>query len=128
MRYLLDTHILIWLISDPKQLSQTAKNIIQNTNNDLYYSPFSFCEIAIKVSNKKLEMADGWQSGYQKILHANDIKPIAQSWQDAVILQNLPFYHKDPFDRMLISLAMANNLGFINADGHCALYDLEVVW
>lgn len=128
MRYLLDTHILIWLISDPKQLSQTAKDIIQNTNNELYYSPLSFCEIAIKVSNKKLEMADGWQAGYQKILHTNDIKPIAQSWQDAIILQNLPFYHKDPFDRMLISLAMVNNLNFISADGHCALYDLKVVW
>lgn len=42
MRYLLDTHVLIWLISDPKQLSHTAKNLIQNPNNQLYYSPLSF--------------------------------------------------------------------------------------
>lgn len=73
-------------------------------------------------------MADGWQTGYQKILHNNDIQPIAQSWQDTIILQNLPFYHKDPFDRMLISLVMANNLNFISADNHCALYDLNVIW
>lgn len=128
MRYLLDTHSLIWFISSPNELSQKAKAIIQNPQNQLYYSPLSFCEIAIKVSNKKLEMADGWQIGYHHLLKKNNVMPIAQSWQDAVILQNLPFHHKDPFDRMLISLAIANNLSFISADGHCALYDLDVVW
>lgn len=128
MRYLLDAHVLIWLIFDPIQLSQTAKNIIQNPKNELYYSPLSFSEIAIKVSNNKLKMADGWQAGYQKILHDNDVKPITQSWQDAVILQNLPFRHKDPFDRMMISSAMMNELDFISVGSHCALYDLTVVW
>lgn len=49
-------------------------------------------------------MAEGWQAGYQSILYRNDIRPIHQTWQDAMILQNLPFYHKDPFDRMLIKL------------------------
>ena len=84
--------------------------------------------MAIKVSTGKLVMASNWQIGYQSLLYQKGISPIAQSWQDAVILQNLPFHHKDPFDRMLLSLAIANNLTFISADKDCALYDWQVVW
>ena len=126
--YLLDTHTLLWLLAKPEKLGKTAKAIIENSDNRLYYSPLSLCEIAIKISIGKLVLVDNWQTLYQQQFIDNDIHPINQSWHDAQILQQLPFHHKDPFDRMLISCAMANNLGFISADSHCALYELPVIW
>ncbi len=126
--YLLDTHIIIWLLSCPDKLSTKAKQIIKNPNNKLYYSPLSFSEMAIKVSTGKLIMVDNWQTRYADLLTQKQIYPIHQTWADSQILQTLPFHHKDPFDRMLISLAMVNKLSFISADGHCANYDLQVIW
>lgn len=128
MAYLLDTHVLIWLLSSPNHLSHKAQHIIQNPSNRLYYSPLSFSEMAIKVSNGRLTMADNWQMIYAKLLADKDIQVIHQSWQDSMILQSLPFHHKDPFDRMLISLAMQHELAFISRDEHCAKYDLPVIW
>ncbi|OOS03274.1 PIN domain nuclease, a component of toxin-antitoxin system (PIN domain) [Moraxella cuniculi DSM 21768] len=126
--FLLDTHVLIWLLSNPQKLSQNARAVIQNRQNALYYSPLSFAEMAIKASLGKLVMAEGWQKVYVDLLAAQAILPVHQDWQDSIILQKLPFLHKDPFDRMLISLALANRLSLISADGNCALYDLEVIW
>lgn len=73
-------------------------------------------------------MGDGWQDGYQKPLSQQKILPIFQTWHDAIVLEQLPFYHKDPFDRMLISLAIVNDLIFISTDAHCHQYDLTVVY
>lgn len=126
--YLLDTHVIIWLLSEPDKLSTKAVQLIKNPNNKLYYSPLSFSEMAIKVSTGKLIMADNWQAVYAKLLAQKKIYPVLQTWADSQVLQTLPFHHKDPFDRMLISLAIVNQLSFISADGHCAKYDLPVIW
>lgn len=80
MAYLLDTHVLVWLLSSPNQLSHKEKQIIQNPSNRLYYSPLSFSEMAIKVGNGKLVMADNWQMIYAKLLADKDIQAIHQSW------------------------------------------------
>lgn len=125
--YLLDTHIIIWLLSNPQKLSPKVQQIIRTPTNRLYYSPLSFCEIAIKASLGKIEMADNWQTIYANLLAQKNIQPIQQTWQDAVILQTLPFHHRDPFDRMLISLAKANHLILISADNFCTMYDLNVI-
>ena len=126
--YLLDTHVIIWLLSSPDELSYRAKDIIQDPHNKLYYSLLSMNEIAIKASIGKIALGDDWQGVYQRLLAQKQILPLDLSWQAVSILQKLPFYHKDPFDRMLISCAMANQLGLLSADRSCALYDLPVIW
>ena len=126
--YLLDTQAIIWLLSEPDKLSNKAKQIIQNPNNPLYYSLLSMNEIAIKASIGKLIIDDNGQDIFEKLLAQKNIVKLDMTWDTIKILQNLPFYHKDPFDRMLISHAIANDLAFISSDGHCASYDLMVVW
>lgn len=126
--YLLDTQAIIWLLDNPNQLSKKAKEIICNMDNPLYYSLLSMNEIAIKASTGKLIIADGWQAIYEKLLKDKNIVKLEMNWQAVKLLQTLPYHHKDPFDRMLICKAMANNLAFISSDGHCAKYDLPVIW
>lgn len=126
--YLLDTHVIIWLLSQPNKLSKQVQDIIQNPNNQLYYSLLSMNEIAIKASLGKIVLADNWQIIYQNLLVDKQVILLDMKWQAVTILQNLPFHHRDPFDRMLIAQAMANDLALISADSHCALYDLLVIW
>lgn len=125
--YLLDTHIIIWLLSEPKKLSKTVREIIINPNNVLYFSLLSMNEIAIKASIGKIAIGENWQKIYQELLADKEILPLEMNWQAVKILQNLPFYHRDPFDRMLISLAKANDLAFISVDAHITEYDLTVI-
>ncbi len=126
--YLLDTHVIIWLLSQPNKLSKQVQDIIQNPNNQLYYSLLSMNEIAIKASLGKIVLADNWQIIYQNLLVDKQVILLDMKWQAVTILQNLPFHHRDPFDRMLIAQAMANDLALISADSHYALYDLLVIW
>lgn len=84
--------------------------------------------MAIKASKGKLVMLDDWQTVYAQLLQQKRISCIHQSYKDSQVLQELPFHHKDPFDRMLISLAIVNKLAFISADEHCAKYKLPVIW
>lgn len=126
--YLLDTHIIIWLLSEPQKLSKLAKEIVQNPNNRLYYSLLSMNEIAIKASIGKLSIGENWQSIYQRLLQQKGIDLLPLDWRAVNALQNLPFHHKDPFDRMLIAHAMVNQLAFISADNDCAKYNLPVIW
>lgn len=128
MRALLDTHAIIWLLAAPDRLSTHAKAIIQDRTNQLHYSPLSFAEMAIKASIGKLTLADGWQVVFADLLASKDIEPLPLSWQDAAILQKLPFHHKDPFDRMLIASCMTHDLAIISTDAAIAHYDLPVIW
>lgn len=126
--YLLDTHILVWLVDTPEKLSKKAKKIILDSNNRLYYSLLSMNEIAIKVSIGKMTMVDDWQELYRKEFQKLNIDLLPLDWRAVNALQNLPFHHKDPFDRMLIAHAMVNELTFISADNDCVKYDLPVIW
>lgn len=126
--FLLDTHAVIWLLSNPNKLSKKVQEIIKNPNNHLYYSLISMSEIAIKANLGKLEVTDNWQQIYQSLLIDKQIEPLEITWQAVNQLQKLPLHHKDPFDRMLIACAMANNLALISIDEKCILYDLPVVW
>lgn len=128
MSYLLDTHAMIWLLSSPARLSARAAAVILDESKAIFYSPLSFCEIAIKANLGKIQMIDGWQMAYASLLHDRHILPIAQSWQDSQALQALPMHHKDPFDRMLISLAITQRLAIISADSQMARYDIDVIW
>ena len=127
-KFLLDTHVLMWLIGDPKSLSKKAHDIIVDTDSELYCSLINFWEIAIKVSIGKLDMSENWQAVYQQALVISDIKMVDIDPLAIEKVQHLPLYHRDPFDRMLLAQAMVNDLTFITADSKCHAYELNVVW
>lgn len=127
-RYLLDTHVLLWLVNTPEKLSKKAQRVILDKDNQLFYSLISMNEIAIKASIGKLDIVTDWQTMYQQEFKDTQILTIDMNWQAVTKLQKLPFHHKDPFDRMLIAQAMASDLSFISADKYCHAYDLDVLW
>lgn len=123
MKYLLDTHILLWCIFNPKQLNDKQKAAILDVHNDIFVSAISFWEISLKYSLKKLKLTSMKPekiSGYVK----------KSGFETTKIDENLlaSFYklpvidHKDPFDRLLIWEAINNGYTIISADKNFTRY------
>jgi PIN domain nuclease of toxin-antitoxin system len=127
MRYLLDTHAAIWIFQDKSRLSQNAIAITNDLSSDLYVSMASAWEIAIKVSIGKLEFAKG-VSGFLETIRQNDIKLIGVSPEHVQRVEVLPFLHRDPFDRLLVATAIAEDISIITADENIHQYDVNWVW
>jgi PIN domain nuclease of toxin-antitoxin system len=122
VRLLLDTSIIVWVLADHPSLKMETKNIISDAEI-CYVSSISLAEIEIKKSIGKLEIADDYivnilESGFE-LLHYR--------FEDAGLLGKLPFHHKDPFDRMLITQAITNSTTLLTSDQILKKYDLPVV-
>ena len=129
MNYLLDTSPYIWLIDNNPRLSVTAKANIEDSDNQIYLSVVSFWEIVIKRSLGKLDFDPTLSQMYQDIKTLNiTLLPIQQHHLEALeVLAHQP-NHKDPFDRLLISQAMADELSIISGDRKFPMYQVGLVW
>ena len=118
MKYLIDTHILIWLAISPDSISESILEIMENPSNDLYISTVSLWEIAIKLSIKKLDLKGLEISDLVQICQEQGIKIIQLPVSSVMQYKNLPIKqnHKDPFDRALISTCIADNYVFLSHD------------
>ncbi|HPO63328.1 MAG TPA: type II toxin-antitoxin system VapC family toxin [Candidatus Kapabacteria bacterium] len=127
MKYLLDTHSYIWYVEDDKQLSRNALNIIDNPDNELYLSIVSIWEITIKSSLNKLNLKQSISNIYDELNKLN-IEILSLEKKNFEILYNLEFFHRDPFDRMIISQAITENLPIISKDIAFNNYKIERIW
>ncbi|MFP4297072.1 MAG: type II toxin-antitoxin system VapC family toxin [Spirulinaceae cyanobacterium] len=128
MRLLLDTHIFIWLIDGNPKLSQTARQAIEDESNTLYLSIVSLWEITIKTSLGKLELAIPLEQIVINFILPSDIEILPIHLPHLLILQTLPFHHRDPFDRLLISQAKSETLTLVSEDSMFEQYEVEILW
>lgn len=127
MAYLLDTHAFLWFLNGSDQLSKEAQKAIENTSDLKYISTVSFWEMAIKISLKKLELSTAYKELLvQTIKNGFEILPL--TFDHSVKVMNLEFYHRDPFDRMLISQAITEKLTIISKDKHFENYPVKILW
>jgi PIN domain nuclease of toxin-antitoxin system len=125
--YLLDTHTAIWFLSDNKNLSQTARQIILDTSILKCVSIVSAWELAIKISIGKFKFPDN-SAGFMRLAQDCDffIMPIKEDY--FTVFESLPLIHRDPFDRILIATAIVENMTIITSDENIARYDVPHVW
>lgn len=117
MTYLLDTHILIWVILEPQKISARVKEIITNPKNKIIVSSISFWEISIKYALGKFQFKNILPEELIAITNEMDFVIEDLSANTASSFYNLTAaYHKDPFDRMLIWQAIQNNYTLISND------------
>ena len=127
MNYLLDTHALIWFLNGDKDLSTKARKAIESSDSVNFISIASLWEIAIKISLERLELKMPFATLSEEIFNNNfQILPIV--FEDILILSKLKFYHKDPFDRILISQAINNNFILISKDKNFDSYKVKLLW
>lgn len=114
-RLLLDTHAFIWLFEGSSNLSNEAKEEIENPENARFVSVVSFWEIAIKISIGKLEM-DLSMEDLQRLTLENGIDILQLEVEHTFLLRTLPFHHKDPFDRLILSQALYEGMSLLSND------------
>ena len=115
MKFLLDTHIIVWLIREPSRISHTAMTLLEDPAFERYFSPVSLYEIAQKTRLGKMDFPD--------------FPELWETWREEMMLTELPlnsrhllkaglleWEHRDPFDRMLVAQAMTENLTLVTVD------------
>ena len=123
MKLLLDTHIYLWALSEPNQLSPKQVTAMEDPTNTVYVSSISITEIAIKASLGKLELVFDPLDAAEK----SGFEMLNFSAKDALILTDLPFHHRDPFDRMLITQAISHKLIIATQDSIIDRYDCQIL-
>lgn len=121
MKYLLDTHLVLWAASSSSKLSKRALTIITDLENELLFSAASIWEIAIKSSLERDDFKVD-TSLFRRALLDNGYVELPISGEHAAMLTVLPPLHKDPFDRMLIAQAITEGMTLLTVDPAFAGY------
>lgn len=123
MTYLLDTHYLLWAITDTKKLSKRIKEVITNPGHRIIISTISFWEVSLKSSIGKLEITGFLPEDLPGICLQLGFEIECLSAEDSSTYHKMkPAYHKDPFDRMLIWQAIRNGYTLISSDSNVKKY------
>ena len=127
MKYLIDTHILIWLTVSPEKISKNILEIIENPLNDICVSTVSLWEIAIKLSIKKLDLQGLEIADLVQICEEQDIHIVQLPVSAVKQYRTLPIKenHRDPFDRALIALCISDGYVFLSHDTKIAQYETD---
>lgn len=121
--YIIDTHILLWWLEDPAQLSEEAQAIIGNPDNIIWVSVASIWEISIKVKLGKLEIPDN----LLEMIKENNFRVLEIKAEHAQRSGQLPDHHKDPFDHLLMAQALEEGLTLISRDAKFTNYDVPLI-
>jgi PIN domain nuclease of toxin-antitoxin system len=113
MRLLLDTHILLWWLSDDRKLAKNAREVIANPDNDVLVSSACLWEVAIKTSLGRIEVE---LDGLEDAIAHNGFRALPIGFRHALTAGSLPPVHRDPFDRMLIAQASIEELRLVSHD------------
>jgi len=128
MKILLDTHTFLWWITDAPQISATARELIGDGHNELYWSAASSWEVSVKYALRRLPLPDAPERFLPFELAQNRIESLPVIDAHAFQAGQLPRHHRDPFDRMLIAQAQVESLVLLSNDPQLSLYDVRVQW
>lgn len=126
MNLLVDTHLLVWSATSDKRLSSGASDLINDSDNTLWFSMASLWEAAIKASLKRPDFPIDvalLRSG----LLANGYNELDVEWRHIVVFKDLPLIHKDPFDRLLVAQAIAEGMFLLTVDSVLSQYGENIL-
>lgn len=127
MRLLLDTHAFLWAILDPGRLSAPAKSTLSGSH-EFFLSHISIWECVIKHSAGKLNLPGSPVTYLRAQAEANAVALLPVTLAHLRQLETLPPLHRDPFDRLLVSQAQADDLALVSANANLARYTVRVIW
>lgn len=128
MKMLLDTHTFLWMSLDDPRLSQRARELIADTENELLLSPASYWEIAIKISLGKYELDEPLDVFVNREVQRNAVEIVPVEPKHAAEVSRLTFHHRDPFDRMMIAQAIVEQVPLLSKDAVFDQYGVQRWW
>lgn len=127
MNLLVDTHAVIWFITDSPNLPVAVRKIIEEKENNCYVSLASFWEMGIKYSLDRLELNAGLEVIFQIIEESGfELLPITPG--HVLEIAKMQFYHQDPFDRLIIGQAITEDLCIVTKDEQFQKYGVPIIW
>ncbi len=127
-KYFLDTHSFIWAHTDERRLSAKARKILRNAETNIALSVVSVWEIVVKYALGKLPLPEPPHRFIHKIVEESGYRVVPLQLNHTLHAASLPNLHRDPFDRMLVCQALAENAMIITADEHIQQYPVRTVW
>jgi len=128
MALLLDTHAALWyLLEDPK-LSSVAKTAIEKEQQQVYISPASYWEVAIKIKLGAYTLNVPFDCFWNEAINAGGLTLLPIAITHAAQLTELPLHHRDPFDRMLVAQSRVENLPVVSCDAQLDRYGIRRIW
>ena len=127
MRYLIDTHAIIWYYENSPELPRNIEELIDSPAVSIYICSISLWEMVIKMNLGKLNLKLPIDELFDNIRN-RDFNVLQVENKYLYGLANLPFIHKDPFDRLLISTALSEDLTIITIDENIHKYDVSCIW
>lgn len=128
MNLLLDTHALIWFLEDDVKLARHARTAISDPENKAFVSDATAWEIGIKHSLGKLDLPVPYESLFPYQLEALGFHRLPIRYTHLHRQMQLPWHHRDPFDRLLIAQAQVEGMALISRDQHFSAYDIPLIW
>ncbi len=128
MKYLLDTSIWLWSVGSVEKINRAGRELLADGKQEFYLSAASSWEISIKTSSGKLQLPRPPTSYVPKRLADQGIIPLPILHQHALAVYDLPKHHTDPFDRLLIAQAQAEQMVVLTADRIFRKYPVAIVW
>lgn len=128
MRLLLDTHAFLWWIGDDDRLSRRAAALIADGTNQVFVSAASAWEVVLKSALGRIEVPTPIDRFFMAQLEANAFVPLPIQVRHTLGLASLPGVHRDPFDRILVAQAVAEELAIVSGDELVRRYPVAVEW
>jgi PIN domain nuclease of toxin-antitoxin system len=128
LNILLDTQCWLWSYFEPERLNRKAVKVLEEIENDLYFSVASSWEISIKYQLGKLRLPSLPGDFISAQLQQDQIRVLPIENRHAFLVAQLPNYHTDPFDRMLIAQAQVESMVLLTADPKILRYGVETLW
>ncbi|MBI5160229.1 MAG: type II toxin-antitoxin system VapC family toxin [Micrococcales bacterium] len=128
MRLLLDTHAFLWFLAGDRRLSGTARRRIEDSRHERFLSMASVWEMAIKSSLRKLDIDDPLAAVVDQGTRESGIALLRISKEHALGVADLPWHHRDPFDRLLAAQAIAEEMSIVSVDPAFDAYGVARVW
>lgn len=126
MNILLDTHTLLWALTDESKLSERVRRLLPNASP--WLSVASLWEILIKAQIGKIPLPQPVGPFVLSQLKRNGVQILTVTSDHVLRIESLPDHHRDPFDRMLIAQSLEEKLPLVTADRVFARYPVEVIW
>lgn len=128
MRLLLDTHTLLWWLTESALLPSSARKLISDRSNEILVSAVSAWEIATKVRLGRLPNAVELSQDFVGYIEREGFQELPVSIEHAIRAGLLPGFHKDPFDRMLVAQSLAENISIVSNDEKFDAYHVQRLW
>jgi PIN domain nuclease of toxin-antitoxin system len=128
VRLLLDTHAFLWWVEGEPALGRRARAAVADPDNEVFLSIASCWELAIKLSLGKLRLNEDIERFIPEQLTRNGFALLGVEFRHVARVADLPFHHRDPFDRLLVAQALQDDLAIVSVDRVLRKYGVTVVW